>query len=97
MSLKMIKEKSIMKMLKFVENVRWLFSTVKKWGIIMSNEQRNQIIIYDFQCQCKYCEFCAKNAIIYDECDGCYEGKHPDLRNIINHLELQTTLRRERS
>lgn len=41
----------------------------------------------NFRCECTYCEFCTKTAIIYDECEGCYEGKHPDLPHIKNHFE----------
>ena len=47
----------------------------------------NQTVSYLIRCQCKYCQQCTKIAIIYDECEGCYEGNHPDLRHILHDLE----------
>lgn len=37
-----------------------------------------------FRCNCSYCEFCKNSALIYDECEECYEGKHPHLAKIKN-------------
>lgn len=39
------------------------------------------------RCQCAYCEICKNNAIVYEECIECYEGKHPHLPKIENDFE----------
>ena len=57
----------------------------------MTELHSNQSVTYDFRCECKYCQQCIKEAIIYDECEGCFEGIHPCLPRISwdfeNHLE----------
>ena len=34
------------------------------------------------RCHCKYCQQCKNDSWIYDECIGCYYGKHPHLYSI---------------
>ena len=46
------------------------------------------------RCECGYCQQCKNDAIVYNECLGCYEGKHPHLPKIQNDFEnyMQNTL-----
>lgn len=50
-------------------------------------ELNNGTITYHVRCQCTYCQQCTYEVSIYDECEFCYEGKHPSLNSISRDFE----------
>lgn len=51
------------------------------------SELQNQTVSYHVRCLCKFCEHCTYKVSIYDECEFCYEGKHPSLVSIARDFE----------
>ena len=54
----------------------------------------NKHLFVPARCQCGYCEHCKNDAIVYDECLGCYDGIHPHLPQMQFNFEnyMKTTL-----
>ena len=55
---------------------------MKKYTSNTEETKLNNGLFVSVRCQCGYCQVCKNDATIYDECEGCYNGKHPHLPKI---------------